>query len=98
MERARKLLVRNGMCKTWIFTIEKIRKKGNHKMGRIELNNKTTLVTDAFGFIGANLVRRLYKDVNNVTIIGINNINDYYNFLLGLLKAILQIRSWSIKL
>ena len=40
---------------------------------------KTMLVTGAAGFIGSNLVKRLYSDVEDITVIGIDNINDYYD-------------------
>ena len=45
----------------------------------ISLNNKTVLVTGAAGFIGSNLVKRLLNDVEDVTVIGIDNMNDYYD-------------------
>ena len=48
-------------------------------MSYVDLKNKTILVTGAAGFIGANLVKRLYKDVEDVTVIGIDNMNDYYD-------------------
>ena len=48
-------------------------------MERIDLNNKTIFVTGAAGFIGSNLVKRLFKDVKGATIIGIDNMNDYYD-------------------
>ncbi len=51
-------------------------------MEKIELNNKTILVTGAAGFIGSNLVKRLFKDVKGATIIGIDNMNDYYDVAL----------------
>lgn len=47
-------------------------------MEHISLENKAILVTGAAGFIGANLCRRLLKDYN-VKIIGIDNLNDYYD-------------------
>lgn len=48
-------------------------------MSIIDLHNKTILVTGAAGFIGSNLVKRLYEDVKDVTVIGIDNMNDYYD-------------------
>lgn len=48
-------------------------------MSYIDLHKKTILVTGAAGFIGANLVKRLYADVKDVTVIGIDNMNDYYD-------------------
>ena len=48
-------------------------------MQKINLNNKTVFVTGAAGFIGSNLVKRLLNDVENVKVIGIDNMNDYYD-------------------
>ena len=45
----------------------------------VDIENKTILVTGAAGFIGANLVKRLLKDHKNIKIIGIDNLNDYYD-------------------
>lgn len=53
--------------------------KGNHEMSYVDLKSKTILVTGAAGFIGSNLVKRLYEDVEDVTVIGIDNMNDYYD-------------------
>ena len=48
-------------------------------MSKVELKVKTILVTGAAGFIGSNLVKRLYNDVEDVTVIGIDNMNDSIN-------------------
>ncbi len=45
----------------------------------IDLRNKTVLVTGAAGFIGANLVMELLKTVEAITIVGLDNMNDYYD-------------------
>lgn len=45
----------------------------------IILDNKTILLTGAAGFIGANLVMRLIKDVPSAHIVGVDNMNDYYD-------------------
>jgi nucleoside-diphosphate-sugar epimerase len=40
---------------------------------------QTILVTGHAGFIGSNLVKRLFKDMTEGTIVGIDNLNDYYD-------------------
>ena len=45
----------------------------------IDLTGKTILVTGAAGFIGSNLVKRLFHDVENIKVIGIDSITDYYD-------------------
>ena len=48
-------------------------------MNKVTLENKNILVTGAAGFIGSNLAKRLLKDTTTATIIGIDNMNDYYD-------------------
>ena len=48
-------------------------------MSIVNLKNKTILITGVAGFIGSNLAKRLYEEVKNVTVIGIDNMNDYYD-------------------
>lgn len=48
-------------------------------MERIELQNKTIFVTGCAGFIGSNLVLKLLEVVSPVKIVGIDNLNDYYD-------------------
>ncbi len=43
------------------------------------LTEKTILVTGSAGFIGSNLVMELLRTQSPVTIIGIDNMNDYYD-------------------
>jgi nucleoside-diphosphate-sugar epimerase len=57
-------------------------------MEKIELNGKNILVTGSAGFIGSNLVKRLFKDLNNATIVGIDNMNDYYD---------VSLKDWRLK-
>ena len=37
------------------------------------------LVTGSAGFIGANLVKRLFKEMQDGLIVGIDNLNNYYD-------------------
>lgn len=48
-------------------------------MESIELNGITVLVTGAAGFIGSNLCKRLLNDHRDIKVIGIDNMNDYYD-------------------
>lgn len=48
-------------------------------MQKIDLNGKTMLVTGGAGFIGSNLIKRLFADVKEATIINVDNVNDYYD-------------------
>ena len=48
-------------------------------MQKIDLTGKTVLVTGAAGFIGSNLVMELFRTIDDIKIIGIDNMNDYYD-------------------
>ena len=58
---------------------------------KLDLNGKTILVTGSPGFIGANLVLRLLKEMISGTIVSLDNMNDYYDpklkeYRLGLIE------------
>lgn len=48
-------------------------------MQNMNLNGRTIFVTGAAGFIGSNLVKRLLEGTVGATIVGIDNLNDYYD-------------------
>ena len=48
-------------------------------MQKIDLENKTVLVTGSSGFIGFNLVKRLLSEYKDIKVIGLDNMNDYYD-------------------
>lgn len=58
------------------------------KEKNIELENQTILITGAAGFIGANLVIALFHTQKTMSIIGIDNMNDYYD---------VSIKEWRLK-
>ncbi len=43
------------------------------------LDNKTVLITGSNGFIGSNLAARLLEKYENIHIVGVDNMNDYYD-------------------
>lgn len=51
-------------------------------MSTISLENKTILITGVAGFIGSNLVKRIYQEAPSATVIGIDNMNTYYDITL----------------
>lgn len=48
-------------------------------MKNTDLNKKTVLVTGSAGFIGANLVLELLKTTDEINIVGLDNVNSYYD-------------------
>lgn len=67
----------------------------------INLENKTVLVTGAAGFVGANLVLELLRTVDSIKIIGLDNMNDYYDislkeYRLGEINALAKEKSASV--
>lgn len=58
------------------------------KLRNVVLNNKIILVTGAAGFIGSNLVLELLRTQDSISIIGIDNMNDYYD---------VSIKEWRLK-
>ena len=45
----------------------------------VSLHGKTVLITGVAGFIGANLAKRLLQDVEDVKVVGIDSMTDYYD-------------------
>ena len=45
----------------------------------VNLEGRTVLITGVAGFIGANLAKRLLREVKGIKVIGIDNMNDYYD-------------------
>ena len=57
-------------------------------MNSINLKNKTVLVTGSAGFIGSNLVLELLRTQSPINIIGLDNMNNYYD---------VSIKEWRLK-
>lgn len=45
----------------------------------VDLDNSKILITGAAGFIGSNLVKELFRTASGATIVGVDNVNDYYD-------------------
>ena len=63
----------------------------------ISLTGKTVLVTGVAGFIGSNLAQRLLQEITDIKVVGIDNMNDYYDVRLkeGRLKKLLGYESFT---
>lgn len=48
-------------------------------INNISLSNKTVLVTGIAGFIGSNLAKKLLQKVTDIKVVGIDNMNSYYD-------------------
>ena len=48
-------------------------------MGELALMNQTILITGVAGFIGSNVAKRLCDECDNIRVIGLDNLNDYYD-------------------
>ena len=46
---------------------------------KVDLNGKSIFVTGVAGFIGSFLAKRLLTSVENVKVVGLDNVNDYYD-------------------
>ena len=57
-------------------------------MKEINLSGKTVFITGVAGFIGSNLALELLKTVPKITIVGLDNMNDYYD---------VNIKEWRLK-
>lgn len=54
----------------------------------VNLNHKTVLVTGAAGFIGQALTMRILNDYEHIKVVGIDNMNDYYD---------VQLKKWRLE-
>ena len=66
-------------------------------ISNVTLTGKTVLVTGVAGFIGSNLAQRLLQEITDIKVVGIDNMNDYYDVRLkeGRLKKLLGYESFT---
>ena len=57
-------------------------------MNHIDLKNKTIFITGSAGFIGSNLVLELLRTQSPINIVGLDNLNNYYD---------VSIKEWRLK-
>lgn len=74
MNNTLEVLHLNGGSETWYI---RFKNKETNAMSTVTLDKKTILVTGAAGFIGSNLVKRIYQEAPSATVIGIDNMNAY---------------------
>ena len=67
------------LCAELVFFVYKNENERIVEMKRINLEKKTILITGAAGFIGSALIIKLLKEISDITIVGIDNLNDYYD-------------------
>lgn len=48
---------------------------------KIDLKNKSIFITGVAGFIGSNLAKRLLSTVEGVKVVGLDNMNNYYEYV-----------------
>ena len=53
--------------------------RNNMRKSNVDLEGRVILITGAAGFIGSNLAMDILRNVHPVTIVGIDNMNDYYD-------------------
>lgn len=68
----------------WKYNEKKnVRRRGSgDSTSKVNLEHKTILVTGAAGFIGANLGKRICGEIPSAQVVGIDNLNDYYDVAL----------------
>lgn len=58
---------------------------------KIDLKNKSIFITGVAGFIGSNLAKRLLSTVEGVKIVGLDNMNPYYDVRLWMINTLFDI-------